>query len=271
MNLLLNLSTFTRHGVFKSEENVEYAVAKFTNPRAVEHSKVLPFRFFDAYRQYVSAEHDVRLADALRQALELSFVNMPSLGDRKVALGIDTSGSMSNPVSERGMARYIDIAGIFTGALLKRIEGRAIPLPFDTRVHHDHTLSSRDDVMVTVGKVASYGGGCTAVGSPIEHLLRSRTKVDAFVGITDNVDWAHGQGHSCSGSFLELWRSYRTQVAPDAKAFLVTIAPYRELVAPSGERGVHFIYGWNDKALRYISLQLESGESQVAQVERMTL
>lgn len=218
MNLLRNLVTFTRHGVFKDEANVAVAVAKLTNPQAVEHSKVLPFRFFDAYTKYVEGEHDERIADALREALDISFVNMPSLGDRTIAIGPDVSGSMQNVVSQKGTARYIDIAGIFTGALMKRIEKRAIPLPFDTRVHHNHTLSSRDDVMTTTQKIAAYGGGGTAVGSPIEHLLHRKVVVDAFVGITDNVDWAYGDGYNCSGSFLDLWRRYKSEVAPNAQA-----------------------------------------------------
>lgn len=271
-NLLRNLATFTRHGVFQSEENVALAVAKLTNPGAVEHSKVLPFRFFDAYRQYVSIENgDSRIANALREALELSFVNMPSFGDRKVAIGTDVSGSMNDPITPEGETRFIDIAGVFTGALLKRIEGRAIPLPFDTEIRRNHSLSSRDDVMVTAGKISSYGGGGTAVGAPIQELLDRKIKVDAFIGITDNEDWSYGQGHSVRGSFLDLWREYRQQIAPCAKAYLVTIAPYRDAVAPSGEHGVRFIYGWSDRALRFIGLDLESGESQVRVIEQMDL
>lgn len=271
-NLLRNLNAFTRHGVFQSEENVRYAVAKLTNPQAVGRSKVLPFRFFDAWKAYTqNRDFDSRIADALREALEISFVNMPTLGNRVVAIGTDTSGSMSSPVSDKGTARFIDIAGIFTGALMKRIEGRAIPLPFDTRVHTNHELSSRDDVMITAKKIAGYCGGGTAVSAPIQHLLDRKIKTDVFVGITDNEEWAYGHGYYASGSFLELWRCYRTEINPEAKAFLVTIASYRDAVAPSGEPGVHFIYGWNDQCLKYISLKLESGESQIGQIGKMAL
>ena len=272
MNLLRNLVTFTRHGVFADEANVRYAVEKLTNPKAVEHSKCLPFRFFDAWKAYVASEKfDARIADALRLALELSFVNMPSFGNRTVAIAPDTSGSMGGLVSEKGTARYIDIAGIMSGACLKRVEERAILLPFDTCIHPASDVSKRDDILVIAKKLASYGGGGTAVGAPVESLLRSKTKVDALIGITDNEDWAYGKEQSCSRSFLTLWRRYREEVAPDARAFLVTIAPYRDVVAPAGEKGVHFIYGWSDKVLRYISSALEAGESQVERVQKMDL
>jgi 60 kDa SS-A/Ro ribonucleoprotein len=167
--------------------------------------------------------------------------------------------------------RYIDIAGIFTGALLRKIEGRAIPLPFDGDIRHDHHLSTRDDIMTTVEKVARLNGGSTAVGAPIEYLLDRKIAADVFIGITDNEDWAYGYGHSCSSDFLSLWRRYRKEVAPNCKAFLVTVAPYRDAVAPTGEPGVRFIYGWSEKVLNYIGLALESGETQVQAIEKMEL
>ena len=272
MNLLWSLATFARHGVFQSEANVRYAVQRLINPQAVERSRVLPFRFFNAWKVYSESEGSrMEIADALRQAMELSFVNMPTLGERTVAIGADTSGSMCGTYSERSSTRFIDIAGIFTGALLKRIEGRAIALPFDTEVHVPNQLSARDDILVTAEKLSRYGGGGTAVGSPIEHLLRSNSKVDVFVGITDSEDWAYGRGYRCSGSFYELWLRYREVVNPDAKAFLVTIAPYRDALVPDGVEGVHFISGWSDRVLNYIGLTLEGGENQIQAIEQMEL
>lgn len=274
MNLLRNLVAFTRHGVFQDEANVRYAVAKLASPEAVERSKVLPFRFFDAWRAYAQRDDaDGRIADALRDALELSFRNVPGLGARRVAIGTDVSGSMSwGTVGKSGVTRYIDIAGILTGALMRRCEERAIPLPFDTEVHPDCGVSPKDDILRTAERIASYGGGGTAIGSPIEHLLRRKTAVDVFVGVTDSEDWAYGSGwHKCSGSFLDLWRRYRAEVAPDAKAYLVTIAPYRDAVAPAGTEGVRFIYGWSEHVLRFIAQDLEGGESQVREIERLAL
>jgi 60 kDa SS-A/Ro ribonucleoprotein len=264
---------FTRHSVFAKEENVRYAVERLTNARAIERSRVLPFRFFDAWRAYSAKceSPDSRIADAIRQALELSFQNMPSLGGRKVAIGTDVSGSMSGPISDKSSTRFIDIAGIFTGALLRRIEGRVIPLPFAYQVHADCGLSGRDEILTTAEKVTQLGGGGTAIGAPVEYLLQRKLAVDVFIGITDQEDWAYGAGRACSGSFLELWRRYRKEVAPSARAYLVTIAPYRDAVAPAGEKAVRFIYGWSGSVLKYIALDLESGESQMKVIEQMRL
>ncbi len=272
MNLLRSLVTYTRHGVFADEANVALAVERLTDPRAIARSMALPFRFFDAWRRYTEMDgNDVRIADALRVALERSFQNLPALDGGAVCIGTDVSGSMSNVISDKGSTRFIDIAGIFTGALLRRIEGRVIALPFEGRVRLDGNLSARDDVMVTAEKIAGLGGGSTAVGAPVEYLLERKLVVNTFIGITDNVDWAHGPEQLVSGPFLDLWRRYRREMNPKAEAFLVTIAPHRELVAPLGEPGVHFIYGWSDRVPSYIARTLKTGESQLDAVRAIDL
>ncbi len=270
MNLLRMLATFTRHKVFEDEVNVRLACEKLTNAVAIQHSKVLPFRFYNAWKAYEGIEdRNIAIADALRQACETSFQNMPSFGNRTVVIAPDTSGSMDSEVSEKGTTRFIDIAGLFTGALLKRCEERALVLPFDIDVHANHSLSRRDDILVTAKKVASYGGGGTAVGAPIQYLLNRKIKADVVVGITDNEDWAYGHDKNyASDCFYSLWLRYKKEVNPDAIAYLVTIAPYRDAVAPTGAKGVHFIYGWSDKVLHYIGATLEGGESQVQAVEQ---
>ncbi len=285
LNLLRSLATFTRHGVFADEANVRYAVERLTDPRAVERSMVFPFRFFHAHRAYTRLpERDSHIADALRAGLDLSFANAPSLGDRTVALGIDVSGSMGNPIPRKPVRRneygaprpdglcYVDIAGVFAGALLRRVAGRVIPLPFSDRVHLDADLSARDDVLVSAQKIAHLCGGGTALAAPVGHLHDRVIAADVFIGITDQEDWAYGdRGSSVRRPFLDAWLRYRREIAPHAQAFLMTIAPYCDAVAPPATKGVHFIYGWSDVVLKYIAQQLATGESQVQAIEAMVL
>ncbi len=272
MNLLRSLNTFRENGVFDTEANVAYAVTRLTDPTAVMRSRVLPFRFFDAWKAYTSVySGDTRIADALRAALELSFQNLPSFGnDRHITLGVDVSGSMDNPVSAKGQTRYVDIAGIFAGALLKHAPKNLV-LPFQEDVLLNQQFSSRDDVLVTAERIARLADNGTALGSPIQHLLDSRIKTDVFIGITDNEDWAHGDSWNTRGDFLTMWRSYRKEVNPNAIAFVVTIDPGRCASAPSDEEGVHFIYGWSDKVLQYISTTLTYGFGQIDTIRKIEL
>lgn len=289
MALLRNINNFAKNELLEDEENVAYLVERLTDAEAIKKAKILPFRFYGAYVAYtgkVMGERnydwdwqeeeqesekitDSRIEAALEEALELSFENMPEIPGT-VAIGSDVSGSMDNPISEKGKTRYIDICGVFTGALLKKIPGRAIPLPFEHDVV-DIGLSAEDRILETTKKIASVRGGGTALGAPIEKLLRTKTKVDNFIGITDNMDWAHGEGYYSKGSFLKQWRKYRKEINPYAQAFLIRIDPYESSVAPKNEPGVHFIYGWSDKVPSLIGNIIDQGQSQVDKVNAVEL
>ena len=141
-------------------------------------------------------------------------------------------------------------------------------LPFETRVV-EVKLSARRPLIETVAKLAAIGGGGTAISAPISQLLAQRTAVDVFIGITDNEEWATDR-HGGMG-FLPTWRRYRETVAPQAQAFLITIAPYPHAVAPPDEPGVHYISGWADHVPAYIAQTLAGYSSQIAAVRQIEL
>ena len=122
--------------------------------------------------------------------------------------------------------------------------------------------------MTTAKAISKIGGGGTAVGAPIAKLLNEKTSVDTFIGITDNEEWVRtmsGQG------FLDTWRKYKRQVNRKAKAFLVTVMPYGHAVAPTTEPDVHFIYGWSNNVLPFISQTASGSKSQMDEVTAIEL
>jgi 60 kDa SS-A/Ro ribonucleoprotein len=265
--LLRHLNTLQRAGVLRDDESAAYAAERLRDAEAVRKAKVLPFRLFTAYQMFNPEGHaEKRVLSALVDALEVSFANMPHLGDR-VCIAPDVSGSMNGQISRESKTRYIDIAGIFTAALLKASPYAQI-LPFENHVV-SVKLSAQDSIMTTADKLAHIGGGGTAVSSPISHLLDKREKVDTFIGITDNVEWATDQ--SGRSGFLAVWNEYKERVAPQAKAFLLTIAPYRHAVAPKAAADIFYTYGWNDNVLKFISLNLEGPAGQVETIRQMEI
>jgi 60 kDa SS-A/Ro ribonucleoprotein len=254
--------------VLRDAESAAYVAARLSDAAALRKARILPFRVFMAYRMFAPATGSERLvAEALVTALDATFANMPDLGDG-VLIAPDVSGSMRfGGIGRHSRVRYIDIAGILTAALLKASR-QALVLPFEQRVVPVR-LSARDSAMTTADKLAAVGGGGTAVSAPISALLHKRIAVDTFIGITDNVEWATDQ--TGGSGFLPTWRRYRREVAPDAQAFLVTIAPYRHAVAPTDEPGVFYLYGWSEQVLGYISLMRRNRSRQVAAVRQMML
>jgi 60 kDa SS-A/Ro ribonucleoprotein len=265
--LMRHLNTLQRAGVLAHEEHAQYVAGRLTNADALRKARVLPFQLFTAHRMFDPQTPAERLAgEALVEAMDAAFVNLPDLGGT-ICIAPDVSGSMSGIIARQSKTRYIDIAGIFTGALLKA-HPRALVLPFEHKVV-DVKLSARDSLMTTADTLAKIGGGGTAVSAPVSELLARKIRVDTFIGITDNIEWAVDQ-HGNQG-FLPTWFEYKAKIAPEAKAFLVTIAPYRHAVAPQDTPDLHYIYGWSDTVLKYIALALQGLAGQVETVRAMAL
>lgn len=260
MALLRNLNTLERHEVLKEKAVVKDIAKRLSDPEAVAKSKQLPFRFFNAFKAYTGPQE---IRDALSEALEASFANMPEMPGT-VCVANDTSGSMSSPASDKGSTTFAEIAGIFAAALFKKCGDDVLILPFDTEVHPEKARVSKKDTLMSIAeKIQGHGGG-TDIGAPIRHLLKKKEKVDVFIGITDSEDWA-GRG------FLSEWEEYKAKVSPKAKAFLVTIAPYRDGLSPKETKDVFYTYGWSDSVLKYISLVLAGGNGQVDDVKGIDL
>ncbi|HEC96390.1 MAG TPA: TROVE domain-containing protein [Euryarchaeota archaeon] len=122
MAKIRNLRNFLKVGI--GAEAQTQVIDYLTNPIAVSKSRLLPFRFLTAYRQffYISTNdykyidpkteeiiHVNRTMlddymDAIIKALDLSVGNLPSING-KTAILIDTSGSMEQPLSQRPFRR----------------------------------------------------------------------------------------------------------------------------------------------------------------------
>ena len=202
--------------------------------------------------------------------MEEAFANVPALPG-VTCIAPDVSASMTwGTFSRRGLARFVDIAALFAAAALRRAE-HPILLPFDHQVV-EVELSLRDPLATTAGRLLSIGGGGTALAAPITFLSGRSVRVDTFIGITDNEEWACGSGgHGREAGFLDAWRRYRRAVNPDARAFLLTIAPYHHAVAPSSEPGVTYLYGWSDAVLGFIADALAGPDAQMAAVRATEL
>ncbi|HEY1015001.1 MAG TPA: TROVE domain-containing protein, partial [Herpetosiphonaceae bacterium] len=263
MALLRHLVTLQRAEILADPAAAAYVAERLGNAEAMRKAKILPFRLHAAWVMFEpKAEAELMVKAALEQALEQAFVNLPALPGR-VVVSPDVSGSMGGSINYPSKVRYIDIAGIFGGALMKASPNASL-LPFDTAVR-EVELTPGEPVMSVTAKIAKLCGGGTAISAPISLLLERREPVDVFIGITDSEEWAR-DGYGGHG-FLPQWRAYREQVAPNAQAFLITIAPYGHAVAPQAEPGVHYIYGWADHVPAYIARTLAGYASQIAAIE----
>lgn len=246
--LLRHLNTFEREGLFERPQHLRYAVERLNDAAALRKSKILPLRFATAYGQ---VKHPV-IKEALAEAVDLTFASLPDLPGRTAIL-LDISGSMEGD--------YLRTGSVFALALYKKTGGRSIFLTFDHEVH-DPQPSRNASIMGQASRIKARGG--TDTGLPVRRLTELRENVDQIVIVTDE------QQNEGSPFYTELKR-YRAKINQHAKAFVVDLSPYRGAMVPKEDLNTHYVYGWSDQVLSYISAAARGFDSMSAHVAKMDL
>lgn len=172
MALLRNLRNFDEAHV---SDKVAYQVAsKLSDPEEVANSRQFPFRFLSAYRS-VSSD---RWSHALSQAFDLSLQNIPAFDGRTLVL-VDTSGSMSSPMSARSTVTCAEAGGVLGIALAQRNAGNVDLAHFGTTVqpievkHGGSALKAVENFTHLIGR-AGHG---TDIGNAIRHTYKGQDRV----------------------------------------------------------------------------------------------
>jgi 60 kDa SS-A/Ro ribonucleoprotein len=234
MGALKNVKNILGSGA--DSQTIDMLCSLLSNERAVLNSRVLPFRFMDAYKEVKSINMDRILNKKVLRAIEDGFMisarNVPIVEDGETcALMLDESGSMSGKPFEIGKTLMASmLCGLdhdrtvgycwANGAREVSIEGR--PMDFIERTKPQ--------------------GYSTDVASAFKKLTSSGTKVDKIVILTD-------MQHNHLASVDSSIREYKRQVNHDVKVLFWNIQGYGKgtPVKISGE--VMEMSGFSDKML----------------------
>lgn len=257
--LIRNLNNFIRNGVFDKKENLNYALSRIKNKKQIANSKLFPFRFYIAYKMLIESNSTKVLRNALEDAIEISTENIPNI-EGKVAIASDVSGSMiSSLTGDNSVVQCIDIVALFSAILIRKCSEMPILLPFESKVREDlaNKMYSKETIMGMASAFHPTGG--TSLSAPVEYLINKKIPVDYFIAFTDNEEWVGRE-------FLEAFLDYKENIAPECKAYLVTLLPYGDAPAPPDIKDVHFIYGWSENVIRYITTNPERQLEEVNEI-----
>ena len=254
-----NLRNMVRVGA-----DIDPVIANITNPEVIRRSRMLPFRFYVAYRELrMAGLSTTKVTRALDTAMALSCENVEGLRGRTAVL-IDTSGSMGAPVSMKSTATCRDIAAVL-GAMVTRISDDAWVCGFDTgaRVIPMTGASILADV-----NVVPFSGGGTNMGAGFDMLVESGFDADRVIVLSDNEvngGW-WGRGMDVIQSRLE---KYRRKVGHNAWCHAIDLQGYgtSQFVGPK----VNVMAGWSEQVLRFVSMAEEGFGSLVDEIERVEL
>ncbi len=247
MALLRNL----RNIIKANPKNIEAVYSLIETPDAVKRSKQLPFRFLSAYK-FIAEVAGSRAFDALENAVEASIHNMPHLPGTTV-IAVDTSGSMSRPVSEKSDMRCCEI-GMLLGLIANKMCDNSIFYTFDTAIRK-YAVSRRNGLLYTAVKESRAGGG-TDMALPFEKMIEDHVNADRIIVISDNM-CNSGVTYWNSKTVQSLADEYRKKTGNNIWIHAIDLQGYgtQQFNGPK----TNIIAGWSEKVFDFISIA-EQGE-----------
>lgn len=252
MALLRNL----RNIIKANPSNIQQVYDIIQDSERVRKSKQLPFRFLSAYKA-IGESVGSRAFDALENAVEASVDNIKKISGTTV-IAVDTSGSMSSPVSANSEIRCCEI-GMMLGLLANRICENSIFYTFNDDIEKQ-SLSQRTGILFAATRLSRAQGG-TNMFLPFTKMIFDKVKADRIIIISDN---------ECN--INSLWRrdkmvqsiaeEYRNVSGNDIWVHAVDIQGYgtQQFVG----KKTNIIAGWSEKVLDFILLA-EQGEDTLIQ------
>ena len=178
MALLRNLRNIENH---KNEKLIKLACDKLLDKRAIENSKVLPFRFITAYDEVT----DNDILEAIEKALEISLSNVPVF-DGNTLVAIDSSGSMSGSGTKKdSLFRKAALLGVSLFA-----KNKADIICFSNMLSIPKLLRN-DSFITNVNKLENnFQGGGTNTSLVFDFLKEKYDKwYSRVIIISDNESW----------------------------------------------------------------------------------
>lgn len=246
--LVRNLRNFDKAGV--GDDVAEQVARRIGDPREVAGSRMLPFRFWAAYKHTDS----LRWAHALEKALNLSLANVPALKGRSLIL-VDRSLSMF-PGYSFSTANGSDIplaeqAAVFGAALAVRAEAPTL-VEFGIR-NKVVRVPKGGSVLRLVEAFGRHDG--TDIPSAVKAHFAGHDRVVVVTDEQTRAGWfpsnaaAHGGMPPTEIDAL---------VPHDVPVYMWNMAGYVAGATPAGRGHRHTFGGLTDHAFRMIPL-LEAG------------
>ncbi len=235
MALLRNLNNFQKYNV--PERLINIALEKLTDPEEVSNSRLLPFRFWNAYK---NVKGNVKMSHAIGEAMDIACVENGFGFEGNTLIAIDSSGSMHNGSD----TSYFEKASILAAILLKQTNQNSST---DVILYSDRVvlpvLSSKVPLTNIVSDITNQqiaGGAHTSL--VFSHLKANWRDYERVIILSDNQSW----GDSVQKEYTEM-RS--TGMNPDVYA--IDIAGYGTFDV-KGDK-VTTISGWSDRIIEFIS------------------
>lgn len=254
-------------------------ISKLTNRDQVMKSRLLPFRFYQAYKEV--KERNFETSAALEQAILTSTMDNVPKFEGITACFVDVSGSMHSKASDKSTMEMMEIGALF-GAVIMKKNGRnnTILCGYDSTIH-PIKANENDSIFHIMSKILQNNGGATYAYLCVEFLLQNHVKVDRMIFFSDmqsysssSAGYSLGAGsisysgmgryspprqYAHSTSLEMLIEIYRKEVNPDVKVYDINLQDYGTIDVNPNRPNVVIMGGWSERVFDLINIT-EEGE-----------
>jgi len=240
MAAIKNIRNAVENGL--DAEGLQLWIDYITNPKAVKNSRMLPFRYLDAWKVMKDLDIDAFVKKDIKRALEKAFaLSAENTGlyneNEKVALILDESGSMSGFPFETGKV-------LSAATALNMNADRSVFYTFDSGCKQqdiDTIIKSPFDW------IAKYSpeGGATYFEAPFKKLIKSKTFVDKIIIFTDMQLYG-------AGDFTAYLNQYKL-ISPNVKVLFWNLQGYGTGTPPQLKDSVMEVSGYSDALLDVVA------------------
>lgn len=259
MAAVKNIKNILQSGA--DEETLDLLCSLLMNENACLNSKVLPFRYLDAYNEIKILNSSIdkfklkKVIQALEEAFKISSRNIgiAESGER-VAILLDESGSMRGQPFNIGKTL---MASMLCG--LDKKDVIAYLWAEDAR-----EVSVNGSPFDLLDRIQTQYGG-TDLGSAFNALIESRTAVDTIVVFTD-------EQQNYFGDLPSMVREYR-KLSPDVKILFWNLQGYGGGTPLRLSNNILEVSGYSDKLLEVAGNMLKFGDLNylVKEIEKIQL
>lgn len=194
--MVRNLAKYTAHGLFEERpEALKIVLDKLNSVDQVKRSKIHPFRLYVAAKQYGMGHGDKgnltwtpnhRIIDALERAFEAALNNNLETSESVYVIGVDISGSMSDPTSVASISARE--AAIVMSFILARQYPNSEVIPFHVRTFPAVRAVGRSLSDYVSGFIREASGtDCSVL---FKYATTMKSAPDGIISLTDGETWS---------------------------------------------------------------------------------
>ena len=257
-------------------ETVDLLCSLLRNEKACLGSRVLPFRFTQAYGIVNEMNIDRLLAKKILKAIEDGFIlsarNIPIVeGNESVAILLDESCSMGwslDGASDMTQKSPFMIGKTLMASMLTGLEkSNVVGYLWADRAREVSVDGSPFEFI----KNTKTRGGSTDVWAAISGLIKSKTKVDKLVILTDmqmySVDYVSNGARS---EFKDMVKEYR-KISPNVKVLFWNLQGYGGGTPMKLDHDILEVDGFSDKMLEVAAKMWKDKDALVKEIEAIEL